>query len=508
MKSRYFMGGILALALGWGIAQPLVHARQGGAVAIDPLVERDRQIEAEIKNNNELASNLEYLSDVIGPRLTGSVNLDQASHWTQKRFTDYGLSNVHLEPWNVTHSWARGTAQARILSPMAHPITIASAAWAPNTNGAISGPVVYMKVDKIEDLEQYRGKVKGAVVITSAPFDFNAPENPMLTPYGDEIVPINLPKKASGPRNNPRLYQAVFAFLKHEGVAAALLSSDKPYGLLNMFGIGGPMYFEGQTPLAIIGWEDYNLIWRLMKKGPVQLEVNIAGNAFSEQPVQVYNTVAEIKGSSKPDEVVIIGAHLDSWDLGTGATDNGTGSAAVMEAARALAKSGLEPRRTIRFILFTGEEQGLCGSHAYVTAHKDEMGKISGVLVHDTGTSRVISIGMMGFFEDREVMEKVVAPMKDLGLLEPSLRSLNGSDHNSFDAVGVPGFWAIQDVGDYPKTHHSQADTFDRVKPDELMQGAQVLATWAYNVAQLPEMLPRKKATADAAAPVGPPVRK
>ncbi len=468
MKGRKIAGGMLALGLCWGMGQLNLRAQQAGG-APDPLLEADRKIEAEVRDHNEVAKNLKYLADEIGPRLTGSVNLDRASHWTQQRFTEYGLGNAHLEPWTVAHGWTRGTAEARIVSPIGHPMVIASAGWAPNTNGAVQGPVVYMKVKKVEDLAQYKGKVRGAMVIASEPFDFNAPKNPMLTPYSEEIIPINLPKKQERVRRDPAFYQALFQFMKTEGVAAVLLSSDKPYGLLNMFGIGGPLYFEGQTPTAIIGWEDYNLIWRLLQKGPVQLEVNISGNGFSEKPVGVYNTVAEIKGTEKPDEVVIVGAHLDSWDLGTGATDNGTGTAAVLEAARALEKTGLKPKRTIRFVLFTGEEQGLCGSHAYVMAHQAEMGKISGVLVHDTGTSKVISIGMMGFYEDREAMDKVLAPMKDLGLLEPSLRSLYGSAHNSFDAVGVPGFWAIQEVGDYPQTHHSQADTYDRVKPAELM---------------------------------------
>jgi len=208
----------------------------------------------------------------------------------------------------------------------------------------------------------------------------------------------------------------------------------------------------------------------------------------------VYNTVAEIPGSEKPDEVVIIGGHLDSWDLGTGATDNGTGAMAVLEAARALQRLGLKPKRTIRFVLFTGEEQGLVGARAYVEAHKAELGKISGVLVHDSGTGRVLTIGMMANYAAREVMDRVVYPLAKIGLVEPSLRTEGGSDHVPFDEAGVPGFWCVQEPVDYAQTHHSQADTFDRVRPDDLTEGAQVLAVWAYNVAQLPDLLPRKPA--------------
>jgi Zn-dependent M28 family amino/carboxypeptidase len=242
--------------------------------------------------------------------------------------------------------------------------------------------------------------------------------------------------------------------------------------------------------------ENFTLLWRLLDAGAVEAEVNIE-SSFSRKPVEVYNTVAEIPGSEKPDEVVIIGGHLDSWDLGTGATDNGTGSMAVLEAARALQKLGVKPKRTIRFVLFTGEEQGLNGSRAYVKAHEKELEKISGVLVHDSGTGKVLTVGLMGNYAVRETIDRALNPLaraKEVGLAEPTLRSEGGTDHIPFDTAGVPGFWCVQDPVDYDKTHHSQADTLDRVRWDDLTEGAQVLAVFAYNVAQLPEMLPRKPA--------------
>jgi Zn-dependent M28 family amino/carboxypeptidase len=234
----------------------------------------------------------------------------------------------------------------------------------------------------------------------------------------------------------------------------------------------------------------------LLDEGPVQVEVNFEGK-LSGKPAEVYNTVAEIPGSEKPDEVVIIGAHLDSWDLGTGATDNGTGSMAVLAAARALQKLGVKPKRTIRFVLFTGEEQGLVGSRAYVKAHQAELGKISGVLVHDSGTGKVFTVGLMGNYAARETIDHALYPLgraKEVGLAEPTLRTEGGSDHVPFDEAGVPGFWCVQDPADYDKAHHSQADTIERVRWDDLTEGAQVLAVFAYNVAELPEMLPRKTA--------------
>jgi hypothetical protein len=486
--------GILALA-------PLLRAQQPNAASarIAQLAADDRKITTEVKDHNELMKNLEYLSDEIGPRLTGSTNLDKASHWTEQKFKDYGMDFVRLEPWQIPHSWTRGAAEGRIVSPVDHRLTLASAAWAAGTAGDVTGPVVYMKATKPEDLAQYKGKLKGAYVIMFAPHDFDPPINPMLVPFGDSIVPLNQPKNVTGPAMGPQFFRfmmAAFQFAGKEGAAGILMSSDKKYGILNMFSAGGPMYFENPLPTVILSWEDYNLIWRLMATHPVQLELNIH-NSFGG-PVDVYNTVAEIKGSEKPDEAVVLAGHLDSWDLGTGATDNGTGAMAVLEAARALKTTGLKPKRTIRFILFTGEEQGLVGSSKYVEAHQADMPKLSAALIHDTGTGKVLSIGMMGNYQDREMMDEVLAPLHllggDLSLDEPSLREMNGSDHVSFDRMGVPGFWVIQDPADYAFTHHSQGDTFDRVKPDELTQGAEVLAAWVYNVAQMPELFRRKPA--------------
>jgi carboxypeptidase Q len=487
--------GILALLPSSRAQQPNAATERIAQLAAD-----DRKIVGQVKDHNELMKNLEYLSDEIGPRLTGSPNLDKASHWTEQKFKDYGLDEVRLEPWQVAHWWTRGTAEGRIVSPVEHRLTLASAAWAAGTNGPVTGPVVYLKATTPEELAPYKGKLKGAYVVMLPPHDFEPPVNPMLVPFGDSIVPLNQPKNVTGPVMGPQFFRFIrsaFEFIGQEGAAGILMSSDKKYGVLNMLGLGGPMYLEEPVPAIILSWEDYSLIWRLMDKGPVQLELNIH-NSFGEKPVEVYNTVAEIKGSEKPAEVVVLAGHLDSWDLGTGATDNGTGAMAVMEAARALKASGLKPKRTIRFILFTGEEQGLVGSSKYVDAHKAEFPKISAALIHDTGTGKVLSIGMMGNYQDREMMDEVLAPLHliggDLSLDEPSLREMNGSDHASFDRAGVPGFWVIQDPEDYNFTHHSQADTFDRVKEDGITQGAEVLAAWAYNVAQMPDLFPRKPA--------------
>jgi Zn-dependent M28 family amino/carboxypeptidase len=280
-------------------------------------------------------------------------------------------------------------------------------------------------------------------------------------------------------------------FLAAEGAAGLLHDSNKEHGLINMTGASSN-YTEAAYPEVFLTTESYGLIWRLLKRGPVEIEIDLK-NTFSNGPVEVYNTVAEILGSEKPNEVVIIGGHIDSWDLGTGATDDGTGIMAVLEAARALKSVGVKPRRTIRFIMFSGEEQGLHGSRAYVKAHEKELSKISAVLVHDMGTGRVKSIGLLGRYDLRETMDQVVEPFRDaVKLDELSLRGMaGGTDHASFVPLGVPAFAVIQDEAEYRKTHHTESDTFDKVYPDEINQGAKVLAAWAYNVAMLPEILPR-----------------
>jgi hypothetical protein len=472
--------------------------------AADPALETSRAIMTEIDQNSEIMANLEYISDMIGARLTGTEKMNQASRWTMEMFQKYGLT-ARLEPWQIARSWHRGTAWARIVTPAEHPLILASAGWSPGTAGRVRGPVVYVNARREEDLQQYKGKLKGAIVITAEPGrlpePYEIPRSPLLsapgapaaTPTPAEPASPDAPAQPRG-GGAQQFARARDAFFKAEGVAAVLRDSVKEHGLINMTGVGGRNYDVGPVPTAFITSEGYRLIWRLQKRGPVEIEIELK-NTFSEKPVEVYNTVAEIRGSEKPDEVVILGAHLDSWDLGTGTTDNATGSMVVLEAARTLQKLGLKPRRTIRFILFSGEEQGLVGARMYVEAHKDELPKISAVLVHDTGTGRVQSIGMQGNYQAREVMDRVVSPLRTVGLLEASMRSSRGTDHAAFNDAGVPGFYCIQDPAEYRKTHHTESDTFDKAWKDDLVQGAKVLAVWAYNVAQLPDLLPRRAQT-------------
>src|SRR5882762_7988369 len=456
----------------------------------------DAQILSEVREHSEAMQNLEYLSDNIGARLTGSAQLKQANDWTAQQMKKYGLVNVHLEPWTIAHSWTRGTATARIVAPAEHRLTIASAGWSPSTAGVVRGPVVYFDAKTKADFDRFHGKLQGAVAIYQEPSVLSPPKPEDVNE--EYVRAMQAPPPMKGQPATPSPFAAFMEvararndFFKQEGVAAVLRDSNKPHGLLNMTGIGGEKFDIGAIPSAFITGEGYRMLWRMLKHGPVTIEIAMT-NRLSDKPVEVYNTFGEIRRSEKPDEVVILGAHLDSWDLGPGSTDNGTGSMAVLEAARTLAKLNLKPKRTIRFVLFSGEEEGLVGSVKYVEAHRDELEKISGVLVHDTGTGRVLTLALHDNYQDREIVDQVLAPLKELRLLEPTMMHMSGTDHLSFNEAGVPGFWTLQDGAEYSKTHHSQSDTFDKVWKDDLNEGAQVLAAWAYNTAQLQEMLPRR----------------
>ena len=476
-------------------------AEKAEAPKTDPVAETDKKIVDQVKLDEELLkADLTYLTTRIGPRLTGSPQLDQASHWTEQQFKALGYENAHLEPWSIANSWTRDSASGRVISPAVHVLTLAQIGWTPATNGTIRGEVIGIDAEKPEDLEKYKGKLAGKILLVGRPKEMEPPLNPILTPWGESNLPLNHPK---GPGKvdyhaYTKMRTAMMKMMAEEKSLAILGGSEKMFGLLNM-GSYSRDYKPSPFPAAILAREDYLAIWRMLDAGgPVQVELNLQAT-FSEKPVEVYNTVAEIRGTEKPDEVVIIGAHLDSWDLGTGATDNGTGSTAVLEAARALQKLGVKPKRTIRFVLFTGEEQGLNGSKAYVEAHKADLPKISGVLVHDSGTGKVLTIGMMGNYNVQETIDRAMYPLsKYVGFMAPSLRSEGGSDHVPFDEAGVPGFWCVQEVADYDKMHHSQADVLDHVRWDDLTEGAQVLAVFAYNVAELPGLLPRKPAKAEA----------
>jgi hypothetical protein len=498
--------------------------------------ELDTALLAEVKDKSEVMKNLQHLSDVIGPRLTGSKQLERANEWAAEKMKEYGLENVKLEPWEIPIGWERGPALLTVVEPDTKVrCPMAAVGWTPGTDGKVTGEVVLLQLRTKADFEKYKGKLKNAVVISSPPSN---PAPITDTKYGP-LPPApkkkddkkDEPKKALSPesvvadveqpkeekKEQPKVQPGASVspliggkdledFLKAEGVACKLTDAgigSKTHGLLMAIGQwrAGDRAAQAQVPSAVIPHENYAMLYRLaMRPAPAVTKVEVQIEAkFIPGPITVFNTVGEVKGSEKPDEFVVIGAHLDSWDLGTGTMDNGTGSCIVLETARAvaaLAKAGHPPKRTIRFCLFTGEEQGLHGSKEYVKKHAEEMAKTSLAIVHDTGTGKVT-----GFATQNQP--------KLIDILEPELKSLAGmdgwagldagylfgSDHQSFGSAGVAGFACRQDIDEYRYTHHSQTDTFDHAKAPNLIQGAQVLAVTSVRVANMPELLPRVTAT-------------
>lgn len=498
------------------------------SAAQDP-VKIDQTILSEVRDRSEIMKNLRYISDVIGPRLTGSKGLERANNWTAEVMKSYGLSNVHLEPWEIPIGWERGPASMTILEPTPKKLTIASAGWSPGTKGKKTATVIYLNVKTRADLEKYKGKLKDTIIIRTPPTPVGPVIPPVATktadgkdapakdaPAKDAPAKATENKTAEGKAPEPKVndpvpvrpnFQEQIAlqrdlneFLKTEGAIAVLRDSGKPHGLLVTTGSWREGDRGNQTEGMVslfMAHEDYALLYRYITEHKITPKVEIeVENTFTSGPVTCYNTVGEIVGSEKPDEFVCVGAHLDSWDLATGTTDNGTGSSVVLEVARvftALAKQGIRPKRTIRFILYSGEEQGLHGSKQYVKRHKDEMAKTTVSLVHDTGTGRVLGFGLQG----RSAVEKVLAPqldsLKAIGFEGLTLANMGGTDHLSFEAADVPGFACKQDPDEYRFTHHTQSDTFDKAKEPNLIQGAQVIAVTAMRIANMAEMLPRDK---------------
>lgn len=506
----------LLLGSGFLLAAPVeVAPAPRLAPPVPPAVLLDRAAFAEVKDNNRLLENLRFLSDEIGPRVTGSSNLERANKWAAERMKATGLTNVRLEPWEIPVGWQRGTVDMKLVEPATgRSLHAAAMAWTPGTAGKVTGPVVVLDVKTKDDLAKYKGKLKNAIVLRGKPATVN-PITDLSYGPGTANRPGGLPPKKDGETAPPPKKDAppplvdfrsfrkeLSEFLKTEEAAVLCIDAGKPHGLLITTGSwreGDRATPQDPMPTVFLAHEHYELLTRLASRPgdpPTQVEVEVK-NEFVPGPVTVFNTVGEVTGSEKPDEFVVVGAHLDSWDLATGTTDNGTGSCVVLEAARtvaALASRGYRPKRTIRFVLFAGEEQGLHGSKSYAKTHKDELPKTSAAFVHDTGTGKVLGFGLQGREAVRKVLEPELESLKELdGWTGSDLRAMGGTDHLSFEAVGVPGFACRQDMDEYRLTHHTQSDTFDKAKGPNLIQGAQVLAVASLRVANLPDLLPREK---------------
>lgn len=460
------------------------------------------------QSHTAMMKNFEYLCDMIGPRLTASSQFNHAAEWAADTMRSEGLENVHIEKWPFGRGWRRGTAYGRMVAPYEMQLEFRALAWTPGTDGTVTAPVIVASGSSPDDLEKYKGKLKGAIVLAGEPSDVETDFNPRPTRMSDRGFEENAtswpnaaPATGDQKEARNRMMQAyrfrsqLAQFAKQEGAAALVLDSGRPQGLLNAGSYGpgrDPKSPETVAQVTMIH-EHYSTLYRLAQRGEaVKVEMQVT-NHFEDGDGNACNVVGEIPGTTKPDEYVILGGHLDSWDLGTGATDNGAGSIAVLEAARLLKAAGIKPERTIRFILFGGEEQGLLGSRAYVAAHKELMPKISGVFVLDTGTGKVRGIGTQGNEAVIPIFQQILNPLKPVGVWYVNDRIQIGTDHLSFETAGVPGFAFFQDAIQYKEwTHHTQTDTLDKIIPDDLEEGAVSMAVMAYSVSQLSSMLPRK----------------
>jgi len=456
-------------------------------------------------DHSEVMQNLQHLADVIGPRLTGSPAMRQANEWTEGRFKAYGLT-TRLEPWQFGVTWERGPAAFRILAPFSRNLTGHSWAWTAGTGGkALSGPVVRIDASTPESLAANSGRARGAWVMLRDPASIWNPDGPPMTAEDSAAMREARRRAFAQPgdtseaaRNARRQFNIDRPYLlKKAGALGILTDGSKEFGLMTMSGSPNSV---SPLPNVVIAHEDYAMFDRLLSMGAAPRMEGRIDNRIGKAPVTQWNTVAEIRGSELPGQVVILGAHLDSWDLGTGVTDNGTGSMVVLEAARAIAQSGLRPRRTIRFILFSGEEEGLLGSRAYAAAHAAEADSIQAVLVLDNGTGRITGQALQGRDELEQLWHDLLAPVASLGASGVRSANKGGTDHLAFVPYGVPAWNFDQESRGYGHTHHSQVDTYDHAVPGDLMQASAVMAVTAYELANLPTLLPRGNRT-----PVTPP---
>jgi len=485
-------------------------------------------------HNSQVMTFASGLMDSIGERLTGSPNMKRANEWTRDTLTEIGLSNAHLEPWGpFGRGWANQYVNVRMTSPDIVPLIAYAKAWTPGTNGGVTGKCIRANIEKKEDFDKYRGKLAGMIVIfgpdaevktiTEAPFKRLTDDD--LAKIGEYEIPGERPPfRISEMLRRRQFMKDLNQFLADEKALAVIDHSRGTAGGGTVFVQSGGSYRPGETttvPQLTMASEHWSRIARLLdQKKDVSLELNVTNSFYDDDPMQ-YDTIAEIPGTDKKDEVVMLGAHLDSWHAGTGATDNGAGTIVMMEAVRILKVLDIKPRRTIRIGLWSGEEEGLLGSQGYVEQHfgsrppmddpnmkgiptllrreagpvtvKPEQAKISAYFNVDNGSGKIRGVYMQENEAVAPIVDAWMKPFKDLGMTTRTMRNTGGTDHLSFDAVGIPGFQFIQDPIEYEtRTHHSNMDVYDRLQPEDLKQISVIVASFVYEAAMRDQMLPRK----------------
>ncbi len=499
------------------------------------------RIRTEATQNSKVMDHLFYLTDVFGPRLSDSPNYLKAADWAIKTLKSWGVDDARLEKWGTFgRSWSYDRFEVEMLEPQETPLLGVPLAWSPSTAGPAAGEAVLARIRNMDDAEKFRGKLKGKFVLTDAPRDLRLHTDPDARRYTDsdleKMASAPMPTQPSGgsppaaqPQQQPaagtppagapgpglrdpaardqyrQMRSKLYQFYKDEGVLAVvtpgLMRGDD--GTIFSGPAGSREIDAPQPPVSIaLAPEHYNRIARLLDHQiPVKLSLNLRAQFLDNSPDGV-NVIADIPGGTKGDELVLIGAHLDSWHTATGATDNAAGCAVMLEVVRILTALNLKMDRTVRIALWDAEEQGLLGSRGYVKLHYGERGdaqfkpeyqKLSVYFNYDNGSGKIRGIYLQGNAATRPIFDAWLEPFKDMGASTTTLRNTSGTDHQSFDAIGLPAFQFIQDPLDYfTRTHHTNMDTYERIQKDDLAQSAAIIASFVYDAATRPEMMPRK----------------
>ncbi len=544
---------ILSVFLLYAFLLPTVAFAQTSAVYTAPAADIAK-IREEGSKNSQVMKTLSYLTDVIGGRLTNSPSMKRANEWTRDEMKKWGMQNAKLEAWGpFGRGWSLNNFTAQVVEPQVIPVIAYPKAWSPSTKGAITSEVVFFDAKTDEDFAKYKGKLKGKIVLMSPIREVKAEDKALMARYSDEELTkmaeapdpalAPRPQRSDSPQMSPQQMERLKGFLTslkamnfiiEEGAAVIVDSSSR--------GSGGTLFVQGANvaqaipenpmelfsrrgnrlspqdknaeakmlPQMTMATEDYNRLVRMIGFGEKpKMTVNIDAK-YHDEDLMGYNTVAEIPGTDPKlkDEVVMLGGHLDSWHSSTGATDNAAGCAVAMEAARIIMASGLKPRRTIRVALWSGEEQGLNGSRAYVKQHFGEMKgegesrelvktteyeKLSAYYNLDNGTGRIRGIFLQGNSAVSPLFKSWLTPFADMDAKTVTLANTGGTDHLSFDAIGLPGFQFIQDEIEYDtRTHHSNQDNYDRIQEGDMKQASMIMAAFVYQTAMMDGKIPQK----------------
>ncbi|MBA2606560.1 MAG: M20/M25/M40 family metallo-hydrolase [Acidobacteria bacterium] len=503
----------------------------------------NEKIRQEGMMNSQILKTLHFFSDVYGPRLTGSPNLRAAGDWAVKQMTSWGFENAHLEPWDFGHpGWVNERASGFITAPVQDSLVFEVLAWTPGTKGAVSGNAVQLKIPRRQSeqdpriflpptqteltayFESIKNNIRGKMVLVGEPAFIPVNLDPSPKRINDEEIrkrfdpaptaspsPTSTPTPLATPRPTPPapnpnqltapLGEQLDKFLLDSGATVRITDAGREHGQIRAFN-NRSFDVARVVPTVVMRNEDYGRIWRLLADNtPVSLEFDIRNRTIPEGTTS-YNTIGEIVGTDKKDEVIMLGGHLDSWHAATGATDNAIGCAVMMEAARILKAVGVKPRRTIRVALWSGEEQGLLGSQAYVKEHfgsfenpKPDYAKFGGYFNIDSGTGRARGMSVFGPANSASVLREAIAPFAEYGVvgaLNSRSRGLGGSDHTSFNQAGLPGIGVQQDPIEYGShTWHTNLDTYERIIEDDVKKSAIVIAAAVYQLAMRDELLPR-----------------